>query len=153
MPMTPCKKNPFSALAIGILLAALPAHAEQVTVETTDCNGDKGFVNFEDHRMYKIIEGNCENPDEPGTMLKQILLQGGAAGGGSYDVLSVTQQEAKIVMDQIRRNRDIRQTGRLRREHDITIRNTTDNTAPQASSSPVTPVVPVPVPQDDPPAQ
>lgn len=113
---------------------SMAVQAEQVIIETTDCDGEKSFANFDENRLMKIIQGDCENPDKPGEMLQQILLRGGVVGAGSFDIMWVTRDEARNVMAQIKGNKDIRQKSLQKKELDITV-----NTAPVPQPTQQTP--------------
>ncbi len=94
--------------SFAMLLCASAVHAEQVTVETLDCNGSVGFSSFDDRRLHKILEGGCENPGNPGENLQQILLRS-KYGQTTDQVLWVTRDEARSIMAQIRANKAVRQ--------------------------------------------
>lgn len=111
-------------------LAATTARAEQVTVETLDCNGDVGFSTFDGSRLHKIQEGGCENPYDGSENLQQILLRS-RSGQSRYQVLWVTRDEARNVMGQIRANKGIRQQYLLQQ-------NQVNVTVDPAQPSPVT---------------
>lgn len=95
-------------MLIVFALTASAVRAEQVTVETLECNGEVGFSSFEERRLHKIQEGGCENPYDTSENLQQILLRS-TSGTSKYQVLWVTRSEARNVMQQIRGNKGVRQ--------------------------------------------
>ncbi len=131
-------------LPLLLSLTSFDALSEQVTVETTECYGGNGFSSFEESRLFKIQQGDCDHPDRPGEKLYQILLRS-SSSLTRYEVLWVTREEAKSVMAQTRENRDYR-----RRRDDINIRVQPAVQAPVAppaaapSPPPAAPAVPAP---------
>lgn len=95
------------SLVLLFLLAGPETLAEQISVETTECYGGGGFSSFEEHRLFKIQQGDCDNPDRQGEKLYQILLYS-SSPLTHYEVLWVTRDEAEAVMAQARENRDYR---------------------------------------------
>ncbi|MDA9981929.1 caspase family protein [Gammaproteobacteria bacterium] len=93
---------------LALFVSVSEIQAEQVSVETLECNGDVGFSSFEESRLYKIQDGGCENPYNPEEPLQQILLRSNS-GVTRYQVLWITRTEAGNVMQQIRENKGIRQ--------------------------------------------
>ncbi len=67
----------------------------KVIFETTDCSGNTGFATVGADEIYKINQGDCSDPSDPGKHLKQLLVQD---GNNSYKAYSLTQDEAKNVM-------------------------------------------------------
>ena len=119
--------------AVALFASALTmtfAHAEQVTVETLDCNGDVGFSSFDERRLHKIQEGGCENPFDSNENLQQILLRS-QSGNSKYQVLWVTQNEARNIMEQIRANKGIRQQY-LQQRNQVNVNVDPGNAAPAA---------------------
>jgi len=82
-------------------------HSEdiEVTVQTTGCSGETGFVSFSSSRLHRIAEGWCSDPDNPGEKLQQVFLTT-ESGPGKYDVVWVTTDEARSIFDQIKEIRD-----------------------------------------------
>ena len=82
-------------------------HSEdiEVTVQTTGCSGETGFVSFPSSRLHRIAEGWCSDPDNPGEKLQQVFLTT-ESGPGKYDVVWVTTDEARSIFDQIKEIRD-----------------------------------------------
>ncbi|MCO6413574.1 MAG: caspase family protein [Thiogranum sp.] len=122
-----------------ILLTGSKAGAEQITVETTECYGGGGFSSFEERRVVKIQQGDCDHPQRPGEKLYQILLSSNSPLS-RYEVLWVTRDEAKSVMAQTRDNRESRREARNR--PDAVIIN-----VPPAPSSPPAPTPPPAAPR------
>jgi hypothetical protein len=116
-----------------ILLSGSGASAEQITVETTECYGSGGFSSFDERRVFKIQQGDCDNPQRPGEKLYQILLRS-SSSLTRYEVLWVTRDEAKSVMAQTRDNRDSRREARTR--PDNVIINVTPAQPPRAAPTP-----------------
>lgn len=71
------------------------ADAYKVVFETMDCSGNTGFSTVSPDEIYKMGNGDCTNPEVPGEKLKQLLVHDGS---GSYRVFSLTREEAKNVM-------------------------------------------------------
>ncbi len=76
----------------------------EVIAETTTCDGESGFTSFPAHKLHKIIEGWCVDPNDSSKRLQQVLVKSRATGG--YDVYWVTKAEAKNIMLQIKEGRD-----------------------------------------------
>ena len=70
-----------------------------VVFETMDCSGNTGFATVGAHEIYKINNGDCSNPEDPGKKLKQLLVHD---GHGSYNVYTLTQEEARSVMGDVK---------------------------------------------------
>lgn len=132
------------ALLLLISLVGSDALAEQVTVETTECYGVRGFSSFEERRLFKIQQGDCDHPDRPGEKLYQILLNS-SSPLTRYEVLWVTGEEARAVMAQTRENRDYRRK-RFDRTDNVIIKvqPAEPAQAPAPRPPPVAPVVPAP---------
>lgn len=91
------------------LIAGMPKPAAalepiEITVQTTDCSGDTGFSSFSSRDLYKIQAADCSDPNEPGKKLQQVLLKS-SSGLSRYDVLWVTEDEARGIMQQIKEAR------------------------------------------------
>ncbi|MCF8055480.1 MAG: hypothetical protein K9K37_02455 [Desulfocapsa sp.] len=67
----------------------------KVVFETTDCSGKTGFATVGPDEIYKVADGDCSHPQHPGQKLKQLLVHDGS---GSYKVYTLSQEEAKNVM-------------------------------------------------------
>ena len=67
----------------------------KIVFETMDCSGNTGFATVGPGEIYKIGNGDCTNPEDPGKKLKQLLVHDGS---GSYKVYTLTQEEAGNVM-------------------------------------------------------
>ncbi|MES9906488.1 MAG: caspase family protein [Sedimenticola sp.] len=89
---------------MGVSNEAFAVDPIEVTVETTECSGDIGFSSFFSSDLYKIQSADCSDPNEPGKKLQQVLLKS-TSGVSSYNVLWVTQAEARSIMQQIREAR------------------------------------------------
>ncbi|MBU0946326.1 MAG: hypothetical protein KJ804_03325 [Proteobacteria bacterium] len=86
-----------SVLLILFLLSS-PGVADdsyKVVFETMDCNGNTGFATVGPDEIYKVGEGDCSHPQNPGQKLKQLLIHD---GNGSYKVYTLSQEEARNVM-------------------------------------------------------
>jgi len=66
-----------------------------IIFETMDCSGNTGFASVGLDEIYKMNNGDCSEPDNPGRKLKQLLVHDGS---GSYTAYTLTQDEAKNVM-------------------------------------------------------
>jgi len=87
-------------------IPAAPLSADiTVTAQTTECNGDTGFASFDANRLYKIQEGFCADPDDPGRNLKQVLLK---SQEFQFEVLWVTEAESRAILDQVKEIRSAR---------------------------------------------
>lgn len=74
---------------------ASAADSYKVVFETMDCSGNTGFATVGPDEIYKVGNGDCTDPNNPGKKLKQLLVHDGS---GSYIVYTLTQEEAKNVM-------------------------------------------------------
>ncbi len=96
-------KKSFLLAALAVLLVApfysQAADGYQVVFETMDCSGNTGFATVGAHEIYKINNGDCSNPEDPGKKLKQLLVHD---GHGSYTVYTLTQEEARSVMKDVK---------------------------------------------------
>jgi len=89
------------ALFLATFLS-IPAHAAdvyKVVFETMDCSGNTGFATVGPDEIYKIGNGDCMDPDNPAKKLKQLLVHDGQ---GSYRVYTLTQDEARNVMQDVK---------------------------------------------------
>ena len=83
---------------LTLLLLASSASGDdsyKVIFETTDCSGNTGFASVGADEIYKINNGDCSDPNNPARKLKQLLIHDGS---GSYMAYSLTQEEAKSMM-------------------------------------------------------
>lgn len=87
------------AASILLPLQIQAADDYQVVFETMDCSGNTGFATVGAHEIYKINNGDCSNPEDPGKKLKQLLVHD---GHGSYNVYTLTQEEARSVMGDVK---------------------------------------------------
>ena len=71
----------------------------KVVFETMDCSGNTGFATVGPDEIYKVNDGDCSHPDHPGQKLKQLLVHDGS---GSYKVYSLSQEEARNVMRDVK---------------------------------------------------
>ena len=67
----------------------------KVVFETMDCSGNSGFATVGPDEIFKVQNGDCSDPDNPGKKLKQLLVHDGS---GSYTVYTLTQDESRNVM-------------------------------------------------------
>lgn len=92
-------------ICLGLFLLSAPAAllAADMTVaaQTTDCSGNIGFTSFNLNKLYKIQQGPCPDPGDPGKKLNQVLLKSDS-GLYQYDVLWVTEAESRQIMEQIK---------------------------------------------------
>lgn len=92
----------FTTALFAILSVCANGNAEnsyQVVFETMDCSGNTGFATVQPSDIYKILNGDCSNPEKPGEKLKQLLVHD---GNGSYTAYSLTQEEARSVMKDVK---------------------------------------------------
>ncbi len=75
------------------------ADSYQVVFETMDCSGNTGFATVQPGEIYRVVNGDCSNPEAPGKKLKQLLVHDGK---GSYTAYSLTQEEARTVMTDVK---------------------------------------------------
>ena len=73
----------------------------QVTFETTSCNGDMGFASVETDSIWRINATDCASPEHPGEKLMNVFVKS-TSGLTTYDIFTVTRQEAKHIQTQIR---------------------------------------------------
>ena len=81
-----------------LFLISSHGHADdsyKVVFETMDCSGNSGFATVGPDEIFKVQNGDCSDPDNPGKKLKQLLVHDGS---GSYIVYTLTQDEARNVM-------------------------------------------------------
>lgn len=135
-----CLRYPFLLL---FLLAAPKLLAEQITVETTECYGRGGFSSFEERRLFKIQQAECDHPDRPGEKLYQILLHSGSPLS-RYEVLWVTRDEAEAVMAQARENQDYRRQYYSRPDNVVIVQPPGPQAAPAPIPPSMTPATPTP---------
>lgn len=88
-------------LAVLLFVASRAAVAEpyKVVFETMDCNGNTGFTTLSPDEIYKIENGDCSHPEHPGQKLKKMLVHDGK---GSYRVFTLSQEEARNVMQDVK---------------------------------------------------
>lgn len=84
---------------MGMPLSLLALDFE-VTAQTTDCSGDIGFSSFDSRDLYKMQSADCSDPNT-GQKLQQVLLKS-KSGLVTYDVIWVTQEEARNILQQIK---------------------------------------------------
>jgi len=89
----------------------------KVVFETMDCSGNMGFATVGPDEIYKIGNGDCTDPDNPDHKLKQLLIHDGS---GSYKVYTLTQEEARNVMRDVKEYMQARK-GVLERSDSIII--------------------------------
>jgi len=64
-----------------------------------DCSGQSGFATVGPEEIYKIENGDCSDPAHPGQKMRQLLVHDGS---GSYTAYSLTQEEARSVMKDLK---------------------------------------------------
>lgn len=89
----------------------------KIVFETMDCSGNTGFATLGADEIYTIENGDCEHPEHPGQKIKKLLAHD---GGGSYKVYSLSQAEAKNVMQELKEYMRARK-GALERSDSIII--------------------------------
>jgi len=75
------------------------AESYKVAFETIDCDGKSGFLAISIESIYKIQDGDCNDPNNPEQRLKQLLVHDGS---GSYKSHSLGQDAAREVMDEVK---------------------------------------------------
>lgn len=87
----------FSCLFLLLCIASVSNASDgyKVIFETMDCNGNTGFATVGANEIFKMNNGDCTDPNDPAKRLKQLLVHDGS---GSYLVYSLTQDEARNVM-------------------------------------------------------
>ncbi|WP_163339093.1 hypothetical protein [Desulfopila sp. IMCC35008] len=75
------------------------AEPYKVVFETIDCNGKSGFLTVSIESIYKIQDGDCSDPNNPGQRLKQLLVHDGS---GSYTSHTLAQDAAREVMGEVK---------------------------------------------------
>ena len=75
------------------------AEPYKVVFETIECDGKSGFLAISIESIYKIQDGDCNDPNNSEQRLKQLLVHD---GGGSYKSHSLGQDAAREVMDEIK---------------------------------------------------
>ena len=92
----------FFSTLLMLFLITIHGHASdayKVVFETMDCSGNTGFATVGPDEIYKVNDGDCSHPDKPGQKLKQLLVHDGS---GSYKVYSLSQDEARNVMRDVK---------------------------------------------------
>ncbi|MFT7559452.1 MAG: hypothetical protein ACI93R_001363 [Flavobacteriales bacterium] len=96
---------------IGLIIASIIVCSQsyaysdlELIAETTDCNGEGGFSTFNARDIVKVKSGDCFDPNTPGKKLQQILIKS-ELFPGSFDIIWVSQSEARSVMQQIKAGR------------------------------------------------
>ena len=131
-------------LTMGLVVVSGPVLARhhyasdqlQVTVETTECSGDVGIASFNVDRFYKVQSGGCEDPTHPGRKLQQVLVKS-RSPDFQYEVLWVTQEEARNLLAQVRDIMNAR-TGALPGREAVIIEVTPQPAQPAAPPPPPT---------------
>ncbi len=86
----------FMCLVVTELCYAEPY---KVVFETIDCDGKSGFLTISIESIYKIQDGDCNDPNNPEQRLKQLLVHDGS---GSYKSHSLDQDAAREGMDEVK---------------------------------------------------
>jgi len=86
----------FMALVVTRICYAEPY---KVVFETIDCDGKSGFLTISIESIYKIQDGDCNDPNNPEQRLKQLLVHDGS---GSYKSHSLGQGAAREIMDEVK---------------------------------------------------
>lgn len=81
-----------------------------------DCNGAAGFATVGIDQIYKMQAAGCTGPD--GNQLQQLLVHNGS---GSYNVYTLTEEEAGNINKEIKAYMDARR-GILERSDAIIIK-------------------------------
>jgi len=81
-----------------LLLGSAAAGEYKVAFETKDCMGESGFAVVGVDAIHKIEKGDCSDPDNPKQKLKKLLVK----SNGSYSVYTLTHEEAKNVMGEVK---------------------------------------------------
>eukprot|EP01026_Neomeris_dumetosa_P020693 TRINITY_DN183392_c0_g1_i1.p1 TRINITY_DN183392_c0_g1~~TRINITY_DN183392_c0_g1_i1.p1 ORF type:complete len:193 (+),score=0.19 TRINITY_DN183392_c0_g1_i1:64-579(+) len=79
----------------------------EIIAETINCQGETGFTSFESTKLHKISEAWCADPNDSGKKLQQVMIKSPSTSGG-FQVVWVTQQEARNIMQQIKEGRAIK---------------------------------------------
>ena len=85
---------------LSLVMAGL-CYAEpyKVVFETIDCDGKSGFAIISVESIYKIQDGDCNDPNNPEQRLMQLLVH---SGSGSYNTHLLGQDAAREVMDEVK---------------------------------------------------
>ena len=75
------------------------AEEYKVVFETIDCTGNIGFTTLSPDEIYRIETGDCSHPEHPNQKLMKMLVHNGQ---GSYNVFTLSQEEARIVMKDVK---------------------------------------------------
>ncbi len=102
------KQLPFGILVLVLFFGApLSADPYQVVFETTNCDGSTGFSTIAVDEIYKIQDGDCSDPKDPGQRLQQLLVHNGS---GSYTVYTVRKTDAREIMSEVKSYMKARRT-------------------------------------------
>ena len=77
--------------SFALLVLPLTVSAYQVSFETTDCDGARGFANVEIELIHRIDNLDCA-AGQPAGQLMQVLVR---APGTGYDSFTITAEEAE----------------------------------------------------------
>jgi len=110
----------FRLLAVLALLSTLPAavsaslHCDEflrtyrqnplIVVATKDCAGNDGLASFRGDRVFRIVTGNCRDPDDSDQPLYQVMLRT-LTGNGNYDAIWVDSAGMQSIQEQLEENR------------------------------------------------
>lgn len=86
-------------LALLLGFGPLAASDYKVAFETMSCNGDIGFAVVSADAIHKIEKGDCADPDDTQEYLMRMLVKDGS---GSFAVYTLTRDEARAVMKEIK---------------------------------------------------
>ncbi len=92
------KKTLFLTALLLFLFFPIQGQTEdsyKIVFETMDCSGNTGFATVGPDEIFKVGNGDCTNPEDPAKKLKQLLVHDGS---GSYKVYTLSQEEARNVM-------------------------------------------------------
>ena len=89
-------KRLFTAITCLAMMPLAQAFDYPVSFETTECNGDPGFVSVDIDRVYKIQTLVCGD----GTRLMQALIRKDVGQG--YDVVTLSSEVARALQMEIK---------------------------------------------------
>jgi hypothetical protein len=75
-----------------------------IVVDTKDCGGELGLASFRAERVFKIQTGKCQDPDDSGKPLYQVMLKS-LMGEADYEIVWVDAAGMLAIREQLLENR------------------------------------------------